>query len=328
VNVDGIFGNFLGNFLGIGSFDEPPDSVPLRILGLSEMPADEPALRSAFVRKARELHPDLNPLEENSWREVAGGEWEAVQWARAVLLRKLPPPRGAVTETKSRSGATLNPRNGTGSRRRVTDRSCESWVDLSPRNTRILAEVEREVERREGHIERGAFAWRDYAQLSEDERFTKLAVVARLVCSDCVEPLDEVVYLHRRNPFLERRDWSFGDGLKGRCGDCWGRSKSDPWHHACESTRRACMCGVAVICTGDRLNSTDWWYANRGQSCSPLCARERANAEARERRRTARSGARCSVCDAEFSPGRAGARYCSSACRQDAYRKRKAGGAV
>jgi hypothetical protein len=33
----------------------------------------------------------------------------------------------------------------------------------------------------------------------------------------------------------------------------------------------------------------------------------------------------CQVCDAEFTASRADARYCSNACRQDAYRKRKVG---
>ena len=91
-DLNAIFGDFLGTFFGFGSFDEPPNSVPLRILGLSEIPADESALRLAFVTKVRELHPDLNPLDEASWQEVHGDEWEEVQWARVVLLRKIPRP--------------------------------------------------------------------------------------------------------------------------------------------------------------------------------------------------------------------------------------------
>jgi len=87
--LEAIFGDFFGSMLGLGSFDEPPDTVPLSILGLPELPTDESELRRAFVRKVRELHPDLNPLDEASWAGVHGDEWEAVQWARSVLTRKL-----------------------------------------------------------------------------------------------------------------------------------------------------------------------------------------------------------------------------------------------
>ena len=37
---------------------------------------------------------------------------------------------------------------------------------------------------------------------------------------------------------------------------------------------------------------------------------------------------RCSVCGHGFTASRADARYCSNACRQDAYRKRKLNGAI
>ena len=86
---DAILGDFSGEMLGFGTFDEPPDRVPLRILGLSELPIDEAQLRRAFVRKVRKLHPDLNPLDESSWREVQADGWDEVQWARAVLKRKI-----------------------------------------------------------------------------------------------------------------------------------------------------------------------------------------------------------------------------------------------
>jgi len=57
------------------------------------------------------------------------------------------------------------------------------------------------------------------------------------------------------------------------------------------------------------------------------CAQTARNTNARERRRRARADLACNACGTVFTPRRADARYCSNACRQDAYRKRKHGGA-
>lgn len=56
--------------------------------------------------------------------------------------------------------------------------------------------------------------------------------------------------------------------------------------------------------------------------CSDRCEYKAGNL----RRRVGHESRRCVVCEEPFTPRRKDARYCSSACRQDAYRKRKDGG--
>ena len=51
--------------------------------------------------------------------------------------------------------------------------------------------------------------------------------------------------------------------------------------------------------------------------------RERLNTRARERRKRRRANRRCRVCERTFTPARADGWYCSNACRQRAYRKRR-----
>lgn len=323
-----IFGNFFGDFFGLGTFDEPPDSVPLRILGIQEMPADEKALRAAFCCRVLKLHPDLNPLDEGSWRNVRGDEWEEVQWARSVLQKKLPKP-GHVTDDGVDQRVTLSGRNGSERTRPVTDRTSLRLATLVPRNARLFAEVEAEFARRQRTIDKEREAgrpisdwtpWGAYRRMSEDERWTEIAVAVRLVCSDCVHPLDGTIFLHRSDG-----DW-VGDGLKARCATCWEAKKAnDTFNWDREGRKWTCGCGTGIVCTGDRYYSTRWWYAKRAQSCSPSCRRDREKADAREKRRAARAGAVCAVCESVFEPRRQGARYCSGSCRQDAYRKRKLG---
>ncbi len=193
-----IFGSFFGDMLGIGTFDEPPDSVPLRILGLAELPADESALRLAFVRKVRELHPDLNPLDDTSWAEVHGDEWAEIQWARSVILRKMT----SVTASAVPTGPLGN-RNGPG-------------ID-----------------------------W----------------------CRTCERP--------------------FGIFNAG------GVPAASSWPNR-------------------------WWR----EGLCERCAHEVDLQRARERRRRARADRRCASCTGTFTPSRSDGRYCSSKCRQRAYRLR------
>lgn len=56
--------------------------------------------------------------------------------------------------------------------------------------------------------------------------------------------------------------------------------------------------------------------------CSDGCKRSAASIRARENR-PERASSRCGSCDREFTPSRADSLYCSSACRQRAYRDRK-----
>jgi hypothetical protein len=113
-SLGGIFGDF-GGFLGLGSHPEPPDVVPLRILGLAAMPASQDAVRSAFRARLLAVHPDVAAYQAVPELQQAA-DAEAIQrpevaevvWARDILLRKIP----AVTANKvpASGGFTRNAR--------------------------------------------------------------------------------------------------------------------------------------------------------------------------------------------------------------------------
>lgn len=64
------------------------------------------------------------------------------------------------------------------------------------------------------------------------------------------------------------------------------------------------------------------WQGRWARWCWP-CAREAENARQRALRAQARGVVRCGRCNREFAPARTDSRYCSSGCRQAAYRNRK-----
>lgn len=187
---------------GFGDVAAPPDSVPLRILGLDELPATHDAVKTAFRARVMAAHPDLAAYTIPDVRKAAEAAVAGAQdvqelvWARDILLRKIPEP---VTANESTT-AHLNNRN--------------------------------------------AFVVRD-AQ--------------------------------------------------------------------CEG------CGIT------RLGG--WWVPrrHRGHTLCFACQHQRDNRIQRERRRQARAGKPCVACGQPFTPPRADGRYCSGACRQRAYRRRKAG---
>lgn len=74
----------------------------------------------------------------------------------------------------------------------------------------------------------------------------------------------------------------------------------------------------------------DWAYPGESVPAMPrvfcglACKRTVLTAEARAKRRAARSDcATCSICKSQFTPKRSDSRYCSSRCRQAAYRQRR-----
>jgi len=96
-----------GDLFGFGSWPEPPDIVPLRILGLAERPASQDAVRSAFRARLGAVHPDTAAYREVPWLQhaadsIAAGRPEVAElvWARDVLLRKIP----AVTDAAAHVG--------------------------------------------------------------------------------------------------------------------------------------------------------------------------------------------------------------------------------
>jgi len=94
---DTAFSDFLGGSFGV-AWAEPPDRVPLRILGLDTKPTTHAEIKSAFRARVMRAHPDLAVYADPGLREAAeaiAGETPEVQelvWARDVLLRKVPKP--------------------------------------------------------------------------------------------------------------------------------------------------------------------------------------------------------------------------------------------
>jgi hypothetical protein len=86
----------LSALFGFGSCAEPPDSVPLRILGLDAVPLSRDTLRSVFRAKVRAAHPDVTTYTMPHLREAAEAlvaakpDVQELMWARDVLMRKIP----------------------------------------------------------------------------------------------------------------------------------------------------------------------------------------------------------------------------------------------
>src|SRR5262245_52352585 len=96
-----VFGeDMLGGLFGAsGSWAEPPDIVPLRILGLDARPPSQDEVRSAFRARLLLVHPDVAAYaavpELQQAADAAAAERPEVAevvWARDVLLRKVPAP--------------------------------------------------------------------------------------------------------------------------------------------------------------------------------------------------------------------------------------------
>jgi hypothetical protein len=100
-------GSVFDGLFGFGSWPEPPDIVPLRILGLTGRPASQDAVRSAFRARLLLVHPDVAaysavPELQRAADAIAAQRPEVAElvWARDVLLRKIP----AVTDINSHAG--------------------------------------------------------------------------------------------------------------------------------------------------------------------------------------------------------------------------------
>ena len=87
----------------------------------------------------------------------------------------------------------------------------------------------------------------------------------------------------------------------------------DPFHEYPNITDWCEHCDRVALRIGSKRRSRNF------TACSPECENALRNAA----RHVARAQLRCTVCRNAFTPKRSDARYCSNACRQDAYRKRK-----
>ena len=112
-----------------------------------------------------------------------------------------------------------------------------------------------------------------------------------------------------------RRKVGWGGSVKTLCADC---ASAPTWGKWGEPQTCAAGCGVLVVSPW-RWDSHAREYVPTFTACSTHCdARAAAEAKRRSRER------RCDDCGHTFDPTRADARYCSNACRQHAYRRRRA----
>lgn len=72
-----------------------------------------------------------------------------------------------------------------------------------------------------------------------------------------------------------------------------------------------------------RRGADGYPYRLRWAGYCSRCAAEAERARLRDVRLAARAGTVCATCGTAFTPPRADARYCSSPCRQRAYRMRR-----
>jgi hypothetical protein len=91
--------------------------------------------------------------------------------------------------------------------------------------------------------------------------------------------------------------------------------------------------GTRLTCDGYRFKRVREWrtgrdgypYRLRRAGYCSACADDARRAEAQATRLAARAGTVCATCGGTFTPPRTDARYCSSPCRQRAYRRRNQG---
>lgn len=139
-------------------------------------------------------------------------------------------------------------------------------------------------------------------------------------CNACdveIAPGETVVYRRAPSMGMFGRGWR----IERRCMAHWTRqdqSDASFLEHLAElhspgwaKPAQPCAGGCGRMVAWLRYYDPPHWYCSEG--CWPV-----AEVERDERRL-------CAVCDDYFSARRADARYCSNACRQDAYRKRRTG---
>jgi hypothetical protein len=189
----------------------------------------------------------------------------------------------------------------------VTD-SADRGERANSRNETLQAELARTVEMAEQR-------WRPDDRLCVLLGVTSAAEAGRRAaawfirrssywCNQCEQPFAEGDVVYRRKAYPEMVMQSY-------CCDC-----KYPPSLARAANPRFCEGGCGVLVSG--------WYGARGplapRVCSVRCSRLARNA--RRRRSTI---ATCCTCGKQFQQRRSDARYCSNACRQGAYRRRKRG---
>jgi DNA-directed RNA polymerase subunit RPC12/RpoP len=183
----------------------------------------------------------------------------------------------------------------------VTDEQSVAGETLASRNAELV-ELERRIS--------GAMPRRSHVDVERRKRIDQSNGDAS-ICVVCGEPIAPGTPVWRRS-IAVRCLFGWGSGIGASCGahgEGWDpfRAESFRWaEYVCAG------CGRVVHDTKRR----------RVVTCSKACARlvvARRRADIREGRRFA-----CSSCGEEYQPARADSRFCSNACRQSAYRFRRA----
>jgi hypothetical protein len=192
----------------------------------------------------------------------------------------------------------------------VTDAGVRRCGDGS-RNAILETELARVVKRAEQgwHPDHPLYALLGVTSADQAGANAASAFIARTSygCTRCGRPFGDgdVVYRRKAYPDMVMRSW---------CRECVYPPSLDK-----AAKPRLCEGGCGVFVSG--WYGAFWPVAPR--VCSARCSRLARNA-----RRRGATIATCGTCGYEFQQRRSDARYCSNACRQDAYRRRKRGDAL
>jgi hypothetical protein len=346
------FGDLFGtlfDFWGAGSL--PPESVARKMLGIGgTLPLDKAGIHAAFRFRVRLLRPDITDdaadalrakdlsdgatdVDEAEWRPAgeitfeSGSKQEQLAellWAREFLLGRLPKPVTATGGSVRVGSAPTAPVTEWGKRRQE-----RAEKNLQARREREDREREERTERESREAERRR-EWRRELRREAKRRRAERAP-RDLRCKECHQVIDRadvaIVGDEWQGEFslnayaVSRRSW-FGGYYHAACLlDLPLRPVRWLEKYLADGVPLETECAVC----GRRVKPPRWIKRRDGGKvfyCSEGCAGG-ADAIARRVEREART---CVVCGDEFTPGRSDGRYCSSACRQDAYRKRKLGG--
>jgi hypothetical protein len=160
-------------------------------------------------------------------------------------------------------------------------------------------------------------------------------------CADCERPFERDETIYRRGqhgmdgpvlPYCSAHRCAQSDGRhnkdlpEGRSYQncrCPGKAGDSKWR----KPEPCAGCGRMVA--NDRATADphrfirDWAYSGERERTARVFCSERCRRIASRTPRRQHGPAPCESCSAEFVPARADARYCSSACRQRAYRERQ-----
>jgi hypothetical protein len=339
-DLSGLF----SDFFGAGSV--PPESVARKVLGIGTvLPLNAEGIKAAFRWRVRLLRPDLGDAAADALRvrHVAGEtEWRPADeikfesgskqeqlaellWAREDLLRRIPKP--ATSPVTGMGGAVRGGASPTGAVTEWAKREQERRAE-NGRRWQESEELRRQRrDERNGHESERRREWRRAAKHRRSRREPR-----ELRCRDCRKVIDrdEVALVgsprqgteFMLNPYNVSRAWWNDGGYYHASCLLDLPLRPVPWleKFLADGVPLETACEVC----GRRVKPPRWVKRRDGGKvffCSEGCAGG-ADAIARRVEPTERE---CVVCSERFTPARSDARYCSAACRQDAYRKRKLG---